>query len=65
VQSAAQFRDQKCDILLKPDVVLGVGEAMRRREFIAFVGSNAAALSLTARAQQTTVPVIGILSTSS
>ena len=29
----------KCDSLLIPDVVLGTGEAMRRREFIAFVGS--------------------------
>jgi putative tryptophan/tyrosine transport system substrate-binding protein len=38
---------------------------MRRREFIAFVASSAAALPLTARAQQATVPVIGILSSSS
>jgi hypothetical protein len=29
--------DQKCDILLIPDLVLGEGEAMRRREFIALI----------------------------
>ena len=32
--------DPKCDILSIPDGVLGAGEAMRRREFIAFVGST-------------------------
>ena len=32
--------DPKCDILLEPDGVLGAGEAMRRREFIAFVGGR-------------------------
>jgi hypothetical protein len=31
--------DPKCDMVFIPDVVLGAGEAMRRREFIAFVGS--------------------------
>ena len=41
--------DPKCDILFIPDGVLGTGEAMRRREFIAFVGSTAAAWSLKAR----------------
>jgi putative tryptophan/tyrosine transport system substrate-binding protein len=37
--------DPKCDILFVPDGVLGAGEAMRRREFIAFVGSTAVARS--------------------
>jgi putative tryptophan/tyrosine transport system substrate-binding protein len=54
--------DPKCDILWIPDVVLGAGEAMRRREFIAFVGSTAVAWPLTLRAQRpNAVRVIGVL----
>ena len=44
--------DPKCDILFLPDGVLGAGEAMRRREFIAFVGCTVAARPVAARAQQ-------------
>jgi hypothetical protein len=39
---------KKSDILLIPDVLLGAGEAVRRREFIRFFGS-AAAVSLSRR----------------
>src|SRR5262249_32855269 len=52
--------DPKCDILFIPDGVLGAGEAMRRREFIAFVGCTAAMWPLTALAQQP-IPVVGFL----
>src|SRR5262252_630071 len=60
--SERQFSVQKRDILLIPDVVLGAGEAMRRREFIAFIGSTAVAWPLETRAQQADrIPRVGVL----
>ena len=52
----------KCDILLEPDAVLGAGEAMRRREFIALAGCTTATWPFTAYAQQPVVPTGGYLS---
>ena len=43
----------KCDILFIPDGVLGVGEAMRRREFIKVFGSAVFSWPPAARDQRT------------
>jgi putative tryptophan/tyrosine transport system substrate-binding protein len=55
----------KCDIVFIPDVVLGVGEAMRRREFIAVLVGTAVSWPLASRAQQPNTPLVGFLNVES
>src|SRR6516165_12434938 len=61
-RNESRILNPKCDILFVPDLVLGAGEAMRRREFIAVIGSVAAAWPFAARAQRAERPRrIGVL----
>jgi putative tryptophan/tyrosine transport system substrate-binding protein len=57
--------DQKCDILFIPDAVLGVGEAMRRREFITVLIGTAVSWPLDARAEPPNTPLVGFLNVES
>jgi hypothetical protein len=53
-----------CDILSIPDVVLGAGEAMRRRELLILFGCVAVAplfVSRAGRSQRRDTPLVGFL----
>ena len=51
----------QCAILTLRYFVLSLGEAMRRREFITAIGGAAATWPITARAQQSTTPVVALI----